>query len=444
MHLRRIINPPNFLLLLLTGVCLFYSWIIFQEVAYRAAQPQQYQGQITIRDRQFQSFGQVRYAANSESGLIHVRSDDFLEIGQTYRVQGELSPYKLQQEGDDFNIGQYYLSNRIQGKLDVEVVEAVQAGCSLGCQMWQTSYEVKRWVEFQYDNYHCKFFIDIAEWITGLPCQNTKAWSVGLIIGGDEFFTNEFADTIRLSGLTHLIAVSGFQVSILTSVLEQWFTRFRMRRLVRVGIIIGSYGLMLLLVGAEPPVLRSMVSVGVSLLVLSLLGRRIESFRLLIYSAIILLFWNPLFIVSASFWLSFTTSLGLILGMSSDVFQRSWLQSFKSVVLSSLLAFGFSLPIILRFQETISFTSIVTNSLIVPIIPFVSLLNILSLVPILGYVPALGANLIQNLINWLIILVTQWSPLVILESFSMLETAFYYIIIAILIFITKALTKAKK
>jgi ComEC/Rec2-related protein len=438
---------PNLFLLILVGLTLFYSFLSLESRSAEVYNIDYSSLEVRIVNRRYLGFGQTRYTAWSDLGTIHlVNLEESLQVGRQYKVSGQFQNYSLNSKPADtgFNPDRYYLSNKVEGKLDQIQVLATNTTCNLLCQLLGLTTRLKTWVETTYDHYHCKVYSELSTIIASTECQNSKAWSVGLIIGGSEFFTDDFKDKIRLAGLTHLIAVSGFQVSILASALEAILLKLRLSRNSRLFITFLSFALMIALVGPEPPVLRSIASVSLSLLVLSFLGRKIGGFRALVYSALILLIINPLYLVSYSFWLSFSTSFGLVLGMGEDIFQSSWLKSVVSVILSSLLSFIFSLPIILNFQPTVSVVSLLTNSIIVPIIPFLSLLNLLSLIPILGYLPALLAGIIQSLINLLTSFLADLVPLVLMSNFKPLDIFIYYLLMSLIIIILKTLTKSKK
>lgn len=71
----------------------------------------------------------------------------------------------------------------------------------------------------------------------------------------------------------------------------------------------------MLLVGTDPPVLRALIMGSISLLALSY-GERVDALRILVVTALLLIFLSPLSLVyDAGFQLSFLATLGILVSI---------------------------------------------------------------------------------------------------------------------------------
>ncbi len=71
----------------------------------------------------------------------------------------------------------------------------------------------------------------------------------------------------------------------------------------------------MLLVGVDPPVLRALVMGSISLVALAY-GDRVDSFRILLFTAVVLTLLSPLSLIyDAGFQLSFLATLGILVSI---------------------------------------------------------------------------------------------------------------------------------
>ncbi|BAU15678.1 ComEC/Rec2-related protein [Leptolyngbya sp. NIES-3755] len=123
-------------------------------------------------------------------------------------------------------------------------------------------------------------------------------------------------------GLSHALAASGFQVSLILSVLLTLTQR--LPGAVRFGI--GAAGLIVFmgLTGMQPAVFRAVV-MGFAVLFGILFERRVKPLNSLLIAAIILLVINPLWIWNLGFQFSFLATLGLLVTVPAITKRLDWL-----------------------------------------------------------------------------------------------------------------------
>jgi competence protein ComEC len=138
-----------------------------------------------------------------------------------------------------------------------------------------------------------------------------SALAKGILLGDDNDIPADLQDSFRNSGTSHLIAISGFNVSIVAGLVILLF-----------GKLLGKYrGTMFsilviiiytVLVGSGPSVVRAAIMGIISMLGI-LIGRRSGGVNALFLTSGIMLFVNPFLLWSVSFQLSVAATLGLVL-----------------------------------------------------------------------------------------------------------------------------------
>lgn len=265
-------------------------------------------------------------------------------------------------------------------------------------------------------------------------------WATGLTIGGDDSFSQDYKDLTKLLNLTHLLVVSGFQVSIFAAWAEIGLLKAGVGKKTRFSLTFLGLFVFVFIVGFEPPILRAMLSLFISQQILLWFGRKISSFRALVLSGLILLLLNPWWLYSYSFWLSFTTSLGLVIAYNQEYIMLNSRKWWQEVLLSSWVALVFSLPLIVDLNGGINLIGLVGNILIVPIIPFLTLFNILALVPVLGYFFAFISLHLQILLIFMTQFLSPFSLYLSLRSLSIFDKLLYYFLVVVSLISLQLLT----
>lgn len=130
----------------------------------------------------------------------------------------------------------------------------------------------------------------------------------GLVVGDDRDQPRKMIDRFRASGLSHLTAVSGQNVSFLLAAAGPLLRRLRpwMRWAVTVGLIVWFVAL----TRYEPSIVRAGAMAGLSTTAF-LLGRDRAPVRILAVAVIGLVLIDPLLVWSVGFWLSVGATFGV-------------------------------------------------------------------------------------------------------------------------------------
>ena len=198
--------------------------------------------------------------------------------------------------------------------------------------------------------------------------------AVGLLTGTRASFPPRLTDSLRMSGLTHLTAVSGSNVAIVLVVLEALL--FWVPRRFRLVPLIGGIALFGIFTGASASVIRACIMGGLGVLALHA-GRMAQARRMILWTLGAMLLWNPRLLTGdLGFQLSFLSVIGIL--EISPYLERALqripnvlaLRESISLTLSSQITAG---PWIAYALGTFSFVSLPANLLAAPLVPWAML-----------------------------------------------------------------------
>lgn len=223
--------------------------------------------------------------------------------------------------------------------------------------------------------------------ITRLLPQPESSLLAGILLGDDRALPAKVADAFRATGITHIIAVSGFNVAIVSGLFVKLLGRLLRARFAIPLAMLAVAGYTLL-TGASPSVVRAAVMGGIGMIG-PLLGRSQVGVNSLAFTAAVMCLFNPALPGDLSFQLSFGATLGLVLfadplqGLFIRAAER-WLPAPTARRLSgpvgefflfTLAAQVFTLPVTaLNFQQ-VSLAALVANPLVLPVQPYAMILG---------------------------------------------------------------------
>jgi competence protein ComEC len=143
---------------------------------------------------------------------------------------------------------------------------------------------------------------------TALGTVDHAALARGLIIGDDSEQSDAMTARFRVSGLSHLTAVSGQNVALALSIAGPLL--HRARPLLRLAATVAVIGWFVVLTRAEPSVLRAGTMAALSALAFAT-GSEREPVRMLSAAVVLLLVADPLLVRSVGFWLSVGATAGV-------------------------------------------------------------------------------------------------------------------------------------
>jgi competence protein ComEC len=237
----------------------------------------------------------------------------------------------------------------------------------------------------------------------------------GLILGGSKKMSEGLQDAFSRTSLTHIVALSGYNVTIIIAVIT--------------GLLIGAIGrkksfyvgialvlLFILMTGAASSIIRAGIF---SLLIIygRTIGRRGNQTNILLLTAIIMLVINPYLLrYDMGFQLSFLAFTGLIYlapvlrNIARRVLKRE-MPDITSVLWDTLAAQLMVLPTILYNFGTISYIAPLANMAVLWIVPLAMAASALTAIVGLMYLP-LGhvfGFITQIILKYIIFVVEKFS-----------------------------------
>ncbi|MBU1083065.1 competence protein ComEC family protein [Patescibacteria group bacterium] len=234
----------------------------------------------------------------------------------------------------------------------------------------------------------------------GIP-QPAAAFLAGLLFGDSSSMPKSVLEDFNRTGLTHIVALSGFNITLIAGVLLNWLRflplRFRFSFAV-LGIIA-----FVLMTGASPSVVRAAVMAGV-LMLSGVVGRSPNVTVALLFAATVMAWFNPKIIIyDIGFQLSFLSTVGILYlspMLGSFLSKRFWwVNEYLGTTLSALIM---AFPIIAYNFQQVSLIAPIANLLVLPLIPLTMSLGFLALV----------AGAINLTLGWMVGIMV-WAPLAI-------------------------------
>lgn len=220
----------------------------------------------------------------------------------------------------------------------------------------------------------------------------------GMSLGMDEGLSEVGRHDMRVSGLSHLTAVSGANCAVLLLLVHWiggWLRLPRIPRALCAGAVLMAF---VVTVGLQPSVLRAAVMAGLAL-VAGLIGGRRAAAHVLQMSVVLLLLVDPWLAYSVGFMLSIAATAGLI-----ALFERG-------VLAATVAAQVATFPILIAVGGSVGVRTVVSNVLVTPlavVIPIVGLASVL-----VDWLTGLGAPLaaVGRALCGLLLKVAHWDAL---------------------------------
>ena len=193
--------------------------------------------------------------------------------------------------------------------------------------------------------------------------QEDAALLIGIVLGVKGSFSKDFATALQLSGVTHVIAASGMNVTMVSGFFTGMFSQFFKRQWV-VILTITVLIFYCVISGLQPSILRATIML-VFMLLGQLFGRQYTPLYGLLLAAGSMLLVSPTLLWDIGFQLSFASTLG-IMYIKPHIPVLPLIGEDVTTTISAQLA---TLPILLGSFGTYGLLSVVVNALVLWTIP---------------------------------------------------------------------------
>ncbi len=321
-----------------------------------------------VRDR-YTNYRLRVHALEGNGEKYHVRGTALVQAprypefhyGDELRVSGGLQTPPV---GGDFSYKDYLARQGIHSLLKYPKIELVGEG--KGDPFWATLYG---------------FRDRAAEVINHLLPEPQAALANGILLGIESGIPKPLYDDFNRTGTSHIIVISGFNITIVAGLLAQTLGRLVGKRWA-IYPVVGGIVIYTLLVGADAAVVRAAV-MGILYVVAIHLGRQNTAVVSLSASALLMTAINPLMLWDAGFLLSFMSMLGLILftpaiqGWFERLLSRflppeqlrAVVRLLNDALIVTLAAQITTTPLVGAYFARLSLVSLLSNGLILPVQP---------------------------------------------------------------------------
>jgi competence protein ComEC len=360
----------TFLLLLLVGILRFNQFekrseLIFQnylekEVVFTgivSSEPE-------IKDSSQRIIVQTEDLKNNFKILITDNLDLDIYYGDKLKIKGTLKLPKnfITDTGKEFDYISYLKKDRILYILNYPEIEIISNGN--GNKIKTLLFKVKN------------LFIEKIDYAIVPP---ESFLMKGLILGEKVSFSKEFKQKFIDIGTIHIVALSGYNITIVSEWIMKLFSFLPFYLSIGIGIF--SIMLFILMTGGASTAVRAGI-MAVLVLIARATGRTYDVGRALLLTAVIMIALNPMILrYDVSFQLSFIATLAVIYLSPKTEKYFMWVPKkfgLRDVINITCAVYIFVLPFILYKMGNLSLVAIPVNILVLPFIPMTMLLGFLT------------------------------------------------------------------
>jgi len=243
--------------------------------------------------------------------------------------------------------------------------------------------------------------------------ERESALAIALVLGIKDDVDPEVLDAYTVTGLMHILAVSGMHVGLVVWLPMVWFRRNKEKAHLKVQKAVFVWGMIALLffyallTGLSASILRAVVMFS-TLLIGQWWNKRSSSYNILAFSAFLLLLYEPFWILNVGFQLSYLAVLGIFYiqpRIERWITPHTWfMRQVWGITTVTIAAQIVTTPIGLFYFHQFPNYFLLSNLLALPLSTIVLYLVLATLA--LGWVPFLGDTL-GFLASWGIWL-TNW------------------------------------
>ena len=287
--------------------------------------------------------GQVIYASYRLDSIEEQQRLQALGPSAKFYVTGEFKEPRKPAHSYAFDMQHYLKRHNASGMLEVESISAAQSSTGLRARLAKRRSELIAHIDKTFP-----------------PSLTAEAQA--LLLGERSGMDAEQTRIQRTLGITHLFAISGLHVGIVTGMLYFLLLRLRVRKESATALLLIALPVYAVLAGAAPSVMRACAMV---MLVLGarMIGQRVSAVQALSASFILFLWMDPGLLHEIGFQLSYGASFGIIASLK--------LMEGASFIKSGLIVTAVSqlclYPLVLFHFYEISLSSFLVNAIYVPL-----------------------------------------------------------------------------
>ena len=291
--------------------------------------------------------------------LVSTNKSTEYKYGDNLYIEGNLSKPEnfITTQGKEFNYVKYLANQDIYFLLKYPEIKIISR--DNGNFLYSFLYKIKN------------SFIKSINKVIDLPESSLAG---GLILGLKGGFDEDTRNNLIETGTIHIVALSGYNVSIIAEGVMKTFKQIFSQN---ISVVLGITTILLfvILTGAESTAVRAGI-MAIIMLIGRMTGRKYLAGRALIIAALLMITYDPRIVTDMSFQLSFIATAGVLFLPTKILKYFSFLPvrfGIREMIVSTVSATISVLPLILYSTGVLSLVSLFVNSLILLFIPYAML-----------------------------------------------------------------------
>ena len=270
--------------------------------------------------------------------------------------------------------------------------------------------------------------------------KETSGLCLGMLIGETSGIEENMQENFRDSNLSHILAVSGANVSYIivsiTYIFNKMYLRKRLSKIISIILLI----LFMLLTGCTSSVNRACI-MAILMLIAELLYRKSDVYNNLAISALILLIINPYSLLDIGFQLSYMGTIGIVflhdkIGNFIKINNKIVKYFFEMIAVTTCANLAI-IPIMMFHFNTISLTFYFSNIIVGPILGIVVIIGFIMFFISLIFTPISSLiAIVLNLMLKFIIKIAEITANMPFSKITIITPSFFFIIVWYLIIIS--------
>ncbi|MAZ40625.1 hypothetical protein CL654_00700 [bacterium] len=324
-------------------------------------------GVVTTEVERKENYNRFVIEADNEKVLVYTRPFEPVFYGDELKLTGTLKKPEIfyDDRGDAFDWPQYLAKDDIYYEVFYpEVANQGKANLSLFQNFKRSLFIIKQ------------SFIENVRRVVPEP---EASLLVGEVVGEKSSLGDELEESLRRTGIIHVVVLSGYNVTIVADSIIKSLSF--VPRVASLYLGIGGIVLFALMTGASATIVRASI-MAILVILARRYGRLYDITTALLVAGFLMVLHNPnILLYDPSFQLSFLATLGLIY-VSPVIEQKlSFLTQkfgFREIVGATIGTQIFVLPLLVHLVGDVSLVSLPVNLLILPIIPLTMLLGFIT------------------------------------------------------------------
>ena len=239
---------------------------------------------------------------------VSKKNDVFLEYGDVIKFNGEFQEANGKRNYGGFNYKDYLKSIKVYGTVKVDNIKVIEK--NKGNPLIAFTKNISN---------------SIKEKINSFMNSRQAGMLIGILLGDDGSIEEDIEESFKISSLSHVLAVSGMQVTYIISGMYFVFKSSLGKRKTRFVIIIILI-LYTALTGFSPSIVRASI-MGILIMGAGVFYRKNDIWTSIFLSLLIMLIYNPFLITNVGLQLSYLGTIGII------VFNKTVFQILKNIKL---------------------------------------------------------------------------------------------------------------